>query len=74
MYFFFFLKSLLSMSDQSDSIAQFINMTQATEAQARFFLESTQWDLQSALIQYFESNSGSTADTPAHKTKQTSSL
>jgi UBX domain-containing protein 1 len=49
-------------------------MTQATEAQARFFLESTQWDLQSALIQYFESNSGSTADTPAHKIKQTSSF
>lgn len=62
------------MSDQSDSIAQFINMTQATETQARFFLESTQWDLQSALIQYFEKHSDSTADTPAHKTKQTRSL
>jgi hypothetical protein len=48
------------MTDQN--IAQFIALTSADEATARFFLEAAKGDLDSAISQFFE-HSGSTPST-----------
>jgi UBX domain-containing protein 1 len=33
------------MADQSELLANFMEMTKASEAEAKFFLEMSQWDL-----------------------------
>lgn len=34
------------MSDHSELLAQFVNMTSAPESQAQFYLEMSQWNLE----------------------------
>ncbi|ORE11061.1 SEP-domain-containing protein [Rhizopus microsporus var. microsporus] len=62
------------MNNQSELVSQFITMTQADEAQAQFFLEMSNWDLQVAISQYFESNSNNNnqqqAEPPVSSTVQ----
>lgn len=41
------------MNNQSELISQFITMTQADEAQAQFFLEMSNWDLQASFLFFF---------------------
>lgn len=38
------------MNNQNELISQFITMTQADEAQAQFFLEMSNWDLQASFF------------------------
>ncbi|KAI9282229.1 SEP domain-containing protein [Sporodiniella umbellata] len=47
---------------QNESIAQFLSVTQATETQAQFFLESSNWDVELALTQYFAAQASSEAE------------
>ncbi|CEG80694.1 hypothetical protein RMATCC62417_14992 [Rhizopus microsporus] len=61
------------MNNQSELVSQFITMTQADEAQAQFFLEMSNWDLQVAISQYFESsnnNNQQQAEPPVSSTVQ----
>ncbi|KAG9288879.1 hypothetical protein G9A89_001255 [Geosiphon pyriformis] len=51
------------MSDQSDLIQQFVKVASADEQQAIFFLEANNWDLNTALGQFFE-NPSLTQQTP----------
>ncbi|KAI8975472.1 hypothetical protein BDF20DRAFT_878877 [Mycotypha africana] len=55
------------MSDNSESIAQFISMTNANEQQAKFYLEMSNGDLELAVTQFFD-NSGSTEAITDHTT------
>ncbi|KAG0171332.1 hypothetical protein DFQ28_009257 [Apophysomyces sp. BC1034] len=43
------------MADHSEQIAQFIAMTGATPSRAQFFLESSNWDLDLAASQFYDS-------------------
>ncbi|KAG1053571.1 hypothetical protein G6F48_011067 [Rhizopus delemar] len=62
------------MSDnQSEAIDQFVSLTQATETQAKFFLEMSNWDLQVAITQYFESNNGGGNTLDEHLEEQANS-
>lgn len=40
--------------EQDEIVSSFLVVTGASDAQARFFLESTNWELEAALISFFE--------------------
>lgn len=40
--------------EQDEIVSSFVVVTGASDAQARFFLESTDWELEAALISFFE--------------------
>jgi UBX domain-containing protein 1 len=40
--------------DHDETVSSFLSVTGATDAQARFFLESANWELDAALISFFE--------------------
>ncbi|XP_024385512.1 plant UBX domain-containing protein 4 [Physcomitrium patens] len=42
--------------EQDDVVSSFLGVTGATDAQARFFLESANWELDAALISFFEAS------------------
>lgn len=42
--------------DRDDVVSRFLGVTGASDAQARFFLESANWELDAALISFFEAS------------------
>ncbi|KAI8881778.1 SEP-domain-containing protein [Backusella circina FSU 941] len=53
------------MADQSEILANFMEMTKASETEAKFFLEMSQWDLDTAVTQYFDNNTQQQQEAPA---------
>lgn len=53
-----------SSPDEASLIASFTSLTSSDEATARFFLESSNWDLDAAASSYFENPSAAVADAP----------
>ncbi|KAK3919468.1 NSFL1 cofactor p47 [Frankliniella fusca] len=50
------------MSNQADQLATFIDLTKASEDRARFFLESSGWQLEVALASFFEADNDTEMD------------
>jgi hypothetical protein len=50
--------------EQSESVQQFCNVTAATPEQARFFLESCAWQLETAIHSFFENDAGPAPTSP----------
>ncbi|XP_034241238.1 NSFL1 cofactor p47-like [Thrips palmi] len=50
------------MSNQSEQLAQFIDLTGASEDRAKFFLESSGWQLEVALASFFETENDNEMD------------
>ncbi|XP_026271916.1 NSFL1 cofactor p47 [Frankliniella occidentalis] len=50
------------MSNQADQLATFIDLTKAPEDRARFFLESSGWQLEVALASFFEADNDTEMD------------
>ncbi|KAL0146371.1 SEP-domain-containing protein [Mucor lusitanicus] len=57
------------MSDHSDLLNQFVSMTGTEAAQAQFFLEASNWDLEMAVSQFFD-NAGSADKQPFQEPQQ----
>ncbi|KAI8342069.1 hypothetical protein BC941DRAFT_415281 [Chlamydoabsidia padenii] len=51
------------MSDHSELIDQFSGMTNVTKDQAKFFLEMSNWDLEMAVTQYYDTNNEESGNT-----------
>ncbi|CAG8590550.1 SEP-domain-containing protein [Rhizophagus irregularis] len=53
------------MTDEADLIAQFTGIVSCNEQQARFYLEATNWDLNAAVVNYYDgTNAESTIGEP----------
>ncbi|CAO0798978.1 unnamed protein product [Mucor circinelloides] len=57
------------MSDHSDLLSQFVSMTGTAEAQAQFYLEASNWDLEMAVSQFFD-NAGGADKQPFQESQQ----
>ncbi|XP_026316135.1 NSFL1 cofactor p47 [Hyposmocoma kahamanoa] len=56
-------------ADRDDTLRQFCDVTGADEARSRFFLESSNWQLEVALSSFYE-HGGNTDEAPAHPQAQ----
>ncbi|OLL26347.1 UBX domain-containing protein 1 [Neolecta irregularis DAH-3] len=60
------------MADQATAIQQFVEITGASEAQARFFLSASKWDMNLAVTSFFQKDSAETSEGPEEPAQSTS--